>query len=68
MHMAKNTVKVYEAKWNSFLGGVNLMKMRVESLDKLKEISTIIKKPVIKEKGGNRYFVIDGEAIYTFAK
>ncbi|MFH1722839.1 MAG: hypothetical protein ABH950_09585 [Candidatus Altiarchaeota archaeon] len=66
--MTKDKPKIFEAQWNSFLGGVNLMKMRVDSLDKLKEISITIKKPVIKEKGAKRYFVIDGEAIYTFEK
>lgn len=61
-------VKVYEIRWDNLLGGLHLMNIGVESYEDICEIAALMEKPLLKEKGRERYHVVDSATIYTYIK
>jgi hypothetical protein len=67
---AKNQAneKVFEIEWEGFFGNMHLMNVGIHTYEELSEISKIISKPMLKEKGRNIYHVLDASTVYTYKK
>ncbi|MFC2153943.1 hypothetical protein ACFLRC_00480 [Candidatus Altiarchaeota archaeon] len=61
-------VKIFEIRWDNLLGGLHLMNIGVKKYEDICEIAEMMNKPLLKEKGKERYHVVDSATIYTCIK
>ena len=64
----KSKEKVFDIRWDNFLGGLCFMTIRIDDYDDLAEISGLLKRPILRDKNKNRLYVLDRTTVYVHVK
>lgn len=60
-------VEAYEIhRWHGFAGGVYFLKVEIGSLEEMKEISQLMRKPLLWDPDKKRYKILDGGTAYIY--